>query len=132
MIENEIKKYSYSCMSNAKWRKLFSVINEQNLKLHKCVWKIVGNKEPQKGFVPDCSQLGDTFVGDCGALNGPLEYKFIEWVFIPRTTEYREYECAPVNSIDQDIEFVVEQLNSLGNFELELSSDGLKIFGYKP
>lgn len=67
-------------MSDAKWRKLFGVINDSNLKFANCVWKLVGESEPKNGFVPDLEQLGENYVGDCGALNGPFEFKRIEWI----------------------------------------------------
>ena len=79
MLENDLKQYSSSFMSNAKWRKLFTVINNGSTPLSVCVWKIVTDKEPKNGFLPDKEQLGDDYVGDCGALNGPFEFKVIEF-----------------------------------------------------
>ena len=132
MLDKEIAKFSYSCMSNAKWRKLFSVVNESNLKLAHCIWQLVGNDEPKNGFVPDYSEIGEDYVGDCGALNGPFEFKSIEWLLIPNKFGFRSYESAPMQFKTQELSHLVDQLKSLGTFELETSADGIKIYGYKP
>jgi len=92
----------------------------------------VGEKEPENGFIPDFSQLGDTFVGDCGALNGPFEYRIIEWLMLPRTIEYRKYQNAPLTRISQDFSGLVEKIQAIGQFEFDLNDEGLKIYGYKP
>ena len=132
MLEKEIAKFSYSCMSNAKWRKLFSVVNESNSELQNCVWKLVGEVEPKNGFVPDYDQLGEDYVGDCGALNGPFEFNRIEWLKLPTRIGYKPYEKAPTQFKTQDLSGLIEQLSSIGSFELEANSEGVTVYGYKP
>ena len=132
MLEKEIAKFSYSCMSNAKWRKLFSVIKESNLEMAHCVWKLVGEPEPKNGFVPDYEQLGENYVGDCGALNGPFEFKSIEWLKLLTRVSYKAYENAPTQFKTQDLTHLIEQLRSKGSFEIETNSDGITVYGYKP
>ncbi len=132
MLDKEIAKFSYSCMSNAKWRKLFSVVNESNLELGYCIWKLIGEKEPANGYIPDSEQLGEHYVGDCGALNGPFEFKRIEWLKLPSRVEFRPYEKAPVQFKTQELSGVLEQLDAIGSFEIESTSEGVTIYGYKP
>ncbi|GLO62927.1 hypothetical protein MACH09_34350 [Vibrio sp. MACH09] len=132
MLEKEIAKFSYSCMSNTKWRKLFSVVNESNLKLPNCVWKLVGEAEPKSGFVPDFGQLGEDYVGDCGALNGPFEFKRIEWLKLPTRIGFKPYEKAPTQFKMQEFSTIIEQLSSIGSFELDVNSEGVTVYGYKP
>ncbi len=132
VLEKDIAKFSYSCMSNAKWRKLFSVVNESNLELANCVWKLVGEPEPKNGFVPDYAQLGEDYVGDCGALNGPFEFKRIEWLKLPTRIGYKAYEKAPTQFKTQDLSHITEQLGSMGRFEIEANSEGITVYGYKP
>lgn len=132
MLENDLKKYSCSFMSNAKWRKLFSVINDRNIPLPSCVWKLVTDKDPQKGFIPDIEQLGDSYVGDCGALNGPFSFNTIEWLFLPSKVGHRHYEKAPVKYSYQNIEAIKNLIDSVGYFEYEITDEGIKIYGYKP
>ena len=119
-------------MSDAKWRKLFGVINESNLKFAHCVWKLVGESEPKNGFVPDLEQLGENYVGDCGALNGPFEFKRIEWLRLPTSIRYKSYDKAPAKVLTQDLSELLIHLNAIGNFELDENSEGITIYGYKP
>lgn len=119
-------------MSNVKWRKLFSVVNDSNLVLANCIWKLVGENETKNGFVPDYEQLGNDYVGDCGALNGPFEFKRIEWFKLPTSVGYKPYEKAPIQFQTQDLSGIIEQLNSIGNFEIDANTEGVTIYGYKP
>lgn len=131
VLEKDIARFSYSCMSNTKWKKLFSVVNEGNLELANCTWKLVDEAEPKNGFVPDCAQLGENYVGDCGALNGPFEFKRIEWLKLPTTLGYRMYEKGPIQFRTQNLSYITEQLRAIGNFEIEVSSEGITVYGYK-
>ncbi|GJL78027.1 MAG: hypothetical protein NPINA01_10160 [Nitrospinaceae bacterium] len=119
-------------MSNAKWRKLFRVINSQSLKLNGCTWKLVDQTEPETGFLPDHRQLGETYVGDCGALNGPFEFRAIEWISIPAKQGYRPYENAPLSYIHQNLNEVKKKIDSAGRYEYEITEEDIKIYGYKP
>ena len=131
-LEKILQKYTRSYMSNAKWRKLFSVVHERNLAFSHCVWKLVTESEPTPGHVPDIDELGDTYVGDCGALNGPFEFREIEWILIPRSHAFRRYENAPLEHKTQQFDSIVSQIESLGQFEYELTDEGLKVYGYRP
>jgi hypothetical protein len=82
--------------------------------------------------VPDLEQLRDTYVGDCGALNGPFEFREIEWILIPKRHGFRPYDNAPIKYLTQNIDDIVDRLQEVGQFEFELTSEGLKVFGYKP
>lgn len=132
MLENQLKQFSSSFMSNSKWRKIFSVINDGSIPLSACTWKLVTDNEPKKGFLPDIGQLGDDYVGDCGALNGPFSFKEIEWLFIPSMVGHRPYDKAPVKYEYQDIEKIKKLIDSIGQFEYESTDEGVKIYGYKP
>lgn len=132
MLGNDLKHYSSSFMSNSKWRKFFAVINNGSIPLSVCVWKLVTHKEPKNGFLPVQIQLGDDYVGDCGALNGPFSFREIEWLFLPSSIGFRPYEHAPIRHEYQDIDHIKNIIDGAGKFEYETSDDGLRIFGYKP
>ena len=132
MLENDIKKYSRSFMSNAKWRKLFRVVNRESSELNCCTWKLVDEKNPVSGFLPDYSQLGDTYVGDCGALNGPFGFRTIEWILLPAKHGYRPYDKAPWQYEYQNLNQVKERIDAVGQYAYEMTEEGLKIYGYKP
>ena len=131
MLENDLKRYSRSFMSNAKWRKLFTVVNQESLSLGGCTWKLVNDKDPISGKVPVCNTLGDTYLGDCGALNGPFDFKIIEWILLPAKHGYRRYDKAPMEYIHQNFDVVKERIDAVGQYECEMTEEGLKIFGYK-
>ena len=131
-LEKDIAKLSYACMSDAKWRKLFSVVNDSNLEISNCLWKLVGEPEARNGFVPDYDQLGEEYVGDCGALNGPFEFKRIEWLKLLFRFGYRPYENAPLQYKTQNLAHIVDRLKALGAYEMEEDSEGVTIYGYKP
>jgi len=124
-------KYSASFMSNAKWRKCFSIVNRNSLDIHICVWKLTDIDEPVQGLLPELDELGIDYVGDCGALNGPFDFSRIEWLLIPSTHSYQAYEKAPLTIVKQDVKKITRQLAALGQFEMEISSEGLKLYGYK-
>ena len=132
MLENDLKRYSSSFMSNSKWRKLFAVVNDGSTPLSACVWKLVTEKEPKNGFLPDIEQLGDDCVGDCGALNGPFSFKEIEWLFLPSKVGHQPYDKAPMKYEYQEIDKIKELIDSAGQFEYEATDEGVKIYGYKP
>jgi len=131
-LVNNLKKFSCSFMSNAKWRKLFSVVNENNTEFTNCQWKLVNDSDPVFGHLPDFDSLGDYYVGDCGALNGPFDFDLIEWLLVPTTLGYKPYEGSPVVYKNQSVTHLVEQLNAIGEFQIETVEGGIKIFGYKP
>jgi len=75
--------------------------------------------------------LSESYVGDCGALNGPFPFKAIEWLFLPHKFGYRNYDNAPMKYITQDLKEITQKIDSIGKFEYELTQDGLKIYVYK-
>ena len=131
-LDKEIARFSCAYMSNAKWRKFFGIVNDGSMDFTHCVWKLIARREPTQGHVPDLEQLGDTYVGDCGALNGPFEFREIEWIHIPKRHGIRPYDNAPIKYLTQNIDDIVDRLQAVGQFEFELTSEGLKVYGYKP
>lgn len=119
-------------MSNAKWRKFFQVFNVETVELNMCTWKLLNEDPPLPGHLPDYHHLRDDYVGDCGALNGPFEFRLIEWVLIPFKHGYQLYKKAPVEYTYQNLDKLIERLDTIGLFEYEMTEEGLKVYGYKP
>ena len=67
-------------MSNTKWLKAFDALEDAGLGGEPCLWKFVDDLEPCRGFLPERGQLNATGIGDCGAANGPFEFKTVEWL----------------------------------------------------
>jgi hypothetical protein len=58
----------------------------------------------------------------------PFEYRWLEWVFIPH-----EYKPHPgVGFIrKQDTEPLLNVINSVGQFEVEVSEEGIRLLAYR-
>ncbi|MCW8887324.1 MAG: hypothetical protein OQK12_19035 [Motiliproteus sp.] len=118
-------------MSNSKWRKLFTAINVDSVPINQCSWKLVTEDKSLDGHLPNARYLSEDHVGDCGALSGPFLFQEIEWVLLPRVVSFQRYEHAPIEHLNQNIEALKTLIDETGNFEYEISIDGLKIYGYK-
>ncbi|MCJ8349912.1 hypothetical protein [Moritella sp.] len=65
-------------------------------------------------------------------LNGPFEFKRIEWLELPNRIGHKPYENAPTQFKTQDLSRIIEQLNVIGSFEIDSDSESITIYGYKP
>ncbi|MCG7549250.1 hypothetical protein [Pseudoalteromonas sp. Of7M-16] len=64
-------------------------------------------------------------------LNGPFEFRRIEWLLLPHRVEFKPCENAPTQYKMQDLTPTLEYLSMFGCFEVEMDKVGLRIFGYK-
>jgi hypothetical protein len=73
---------------------------------------------------------------DCSLLSAPFyvqpSYRDIEWLEIPAEVTWRRYENAPLSRRKVNLSAIRSALESVGTFELEESSHGLRIYGYRP
>lgn len=122
-------KFDASFMSNTKWRKVFTVLSVVPLK--QAFWKYVDLDFELRTCFVDESDLMDRFIGDCGLAGAPLAYRRIEWVEIPRVGVDPCYENIPHMNFEQDVDRVVSILKSTGEFELEQTERGIRIYGHK-
>ena len=118
-------------MSNAKWRKAIAALEQAGLAGEPCLWKFVDAVEPYKGSLPLSSELNESGVGDCGAANGPCEFKSVEWLEIPHELRWRPYPNAPERSRRLPTRAGKAALEAAGEFKLVETSDGLRIVGYE-
>jgi len=117
-----------SFMFNAKWRKFFGVAANSSQAAWSGVWKLVGEAE-QVGSLPGPTDIWDTAVDGC--LNGPVDYHSIEWIEIPRQVAYHAYPNAPASFHTQDIFLFRNALIAVGQFQIEETERGLRVYGYK-
>ncbi|HHY0552576.1 TPA: DUF6678 family protein, partial [Vibrio parahaemolyticus] len=122
-------RFSVSLMSNAKWRKVFTVLDVSELMLNQCYWKFVDNDYEFLGWFTKSDELMEKYVGDYGS--GPFAYKRIEWLEIPKVGKPCGYENVPFKHWHQDIDEVLSILNSVGHFDTELTDRGLRIYGFR-
>ena len=118
-------------MSNAKWRYAFQALGGSSDWLHACTWKFVDQDNPVAGRIPDPEQLGESFVGDCGAANGPFDFKLIEWVEFPARVPWQPYDNAPLRYSEQDLAEVRRRLETVGLLEIEETPDALRLIAYR-
>lgn len=123
------RKFEVSFMSNAKWRKLFIAL--EPLQLKQAYWKFVDLDDELRDAFLDEEDLMDKFVGDCGVGGGPFAYRRIEWIEIPSIGKNYQYENIPYMNFSQDVAGVKSILRSIGEFEIEITDRGIRIYGHK-
>jgi hypothetical protein len=117
-----------SFMSDAKWRKFFDVAASNALAVWSGVWKLLSERE-QSGNFPGPADIWETAVDGC--LNGPVDYRSIEWIEIPRLATYSKYPNAPASFNSQDVASFLHALNAAGQFQIEETERGFRVYGYK-
>ena len=120
--------FSASLMSDAKWRKFFHVAADHAERVFAAIWKLIGDPEPIAGHLPLAADIWDTAVDGC--LNGPVEYKQIEWIEIPRNVPFRRFKNAPLIDRFQDLEAFKSALANVGQFPIVETEVGLRINGH--
>ena len=121
------QSFSASFMSNSKWRRLFLALAAPELGVNQLVWKFVGRELPVRGAAPDAECLGETIIRD--ASFAPFPYKEIEWIEIPRSNIRPCDESVPFKHRPQDPETAQRMLAALGQFEMALLPEGLRVYG---
>ena len=119
-----------SFMSNAKWFKFFTEIENKNNKPQSSFVKLLlddnkfsfhFSKFENEGFIDD-------------GVVGPFKYKEIEWISIPKVYEIERWnrgEKLKSEVILQPIDEIEKAMNSLGKFEYEKTETELIIYGYR-
>ena len=119
-------RFSSLLMSNTKWRRFFSVAAEIPAIAK---WKLVDESSPTQGGMPQPPDVWETSVDNC--LNGPVEYRDIEWIHLPSRVEYRKHPNALPSYHQQPLHELFDRLESIGKVPIEQQPDGATIYGYK-
>jgi len=121
-------KYAVSYMSDSKWRKLFTAVDEAGIKIERAVWRFIASDHAFNWGWPTACDLD--VVGMKDGRFQPFEYRWIESIFVPR--EYRPYgdEHVPHAARHQDVDGLVSVLRRAGKFMIEESPEGITILGY--
>ncbi len=122
-----------SCMNNAKWRKLFNAIEVSEKYIFPAEVKLLAEDKTypfsmNQGISPSGEYTKDS------AIQGPIAFKDIEWLYIPAQQEIERYnrdEKLQSEFIKYDIGKLKELIDSLGKYEYCFDENGLKIYGYK-
>lgn len=122
--------YSVSLMSDTKWRKFFDVLVGMHPAVGVTRMKLTYEEEPYDFAVPDRkAEIWESAID--GGPGGPVDYKHIEWINLPREWKWRKYENAPEETTVQEIDALIEALEAVGQFPVEATEDGVRIVGYK-
>jgi hypothetical protein len=124
-----VQSFSASFMSNSKWRRAFAALSSAELGLVQLAWKFVGREHAVRGAVPDAESLGETYVRDVGFSVFP--YKEIEWIEVPSLSVPWGYESLPLTHRPQNTIGAKKALEVVGHFEMTLSSEFLRVYGYR-
>lgn len=125
-IDNAISKFSELLMSNSKWVRLIEqIVNNANEVKKIQFKKVQSNKigelyiDGESIFEFDYWQTG--FEGN-NSFNDWLEYREIEYLIFPKTIDSQK---------NQDLDRISTLIKQVGEFDLELSNDELKLICYK-
>ncbi len=127
-IEKAISRFSQQLMSNSKWVRLIDKLVENIDKVKKVQFKkvqkdLIGelyfNEDTTFGF--DYSENG---LEEHNSLGGWLTFKEIEYLVFPRVIDLN-------NNIEQDLEQIMKLITNVGQYNLELNENTLKLICYK-
>ena len=121
------REYQSSYMSNAKWRKLYSALDIDEIVLDQILLKRVDREEPYISYMPKNEDIENLWVSE-GENDCNYFYKEIEWLELLKTANPSDI---PSQYYPQSIELAELIIKDLGHFEVEKTETGLKIYGYK-
>lgn len=130
-VDKEIaKQFLSSFMSNAKWRKILSLLHAANPELQ-LVWKFVGSRNNGVRYgLPVPEAMSETYLTSRFWF-GPCYYKEIEWLEIPLMAKPYGKEDLPITHKRQDVESLKSLLDRTGQWEVEVSPNGIRIYGHR-
>jgi hypothetical protein len=115
-------------MSNAKWRKLFCVIEEAEVSVGRCGIKFLRDDRVFVESTPGGEDLDNEGARDCFVC-GPFFFRDIEWMEWPRSYEDSRGPGLKPWVRTQDIEALREAIASAGRFDIESTSEHLRVYG---
>ena len=126
------KKYSAALMSDQKWKKFYLAMAEHGSQLCGIEYRFTDTDDVLTGIAPSASQVWDTAIDDpVDQAGGPIEYKHIESLAIPRVFRYHAYKNGPVVERGQDIETFLAALERIGQFPIALTDTHVVLSAYK-
>jgi hypothetical protein len=121
------KQYSASFMSNAKWEKLFRGLDTENILITHIILKRVDRKDPIITYMPKTEDIEGIWVSE-GKNDCNYFYKEIEWIELINV--YKPSNI-PSQYVHQTIELAASIISKIGQFEIESTDTGLRIYGHK-
>jgi hypothetical protein len=120
-------RFQLSCMSNAKWRKVFTAIAESAVDVRRCEFKCIDSDYVTvHSRAPQVSELLERRFTD--GLWQPFEYKWIEWFRFPR--QFQPYPGVGL-VVTQDVEALQTVIARAAQACVELDDQYLWLYGYR-
>ena len=127
-----LKKYSVALMSNHKWRKLFLVMAEYGADFAGIEYRFTDTDNVLYGFAPSKNQVWESAIDDpVEGAGGPVEFKHIESILIPKVYSYRAYNSAPLTERVLNLAPFINALSKVGEFPIFETSNGLVVRAYE-
>jgi hypothetical protein len=127
------RRFTASFMSDSKWRRLFTILARPDLGIRQALWKFVDLETPLRFGLPDTEDLAGKLSrsGWFFEPGGESPFKRIEWVEITRLDIPYGWEKIPHKHRQQNVDTAVALLEEAGQFELESTELGVRIYGYR-
>ena len=127
-IEKAVSRFSEHLMSNSKWVRLINKLVDNSEKIKKIKFKKVQLDKVGELYLEEDTTFGfdywqNGFEG-CNSLGGWLVYKEIEYLIFPRIVDKE-------SATEQDLNEIFNLIKSVGQFELEIDEEKVKLICYK-
>jgi hypothetical protein len=120
-------RFKLSCMSNAKWRKVFTAIATCGVEVRRCEFKCIDSAEVSvMPRAPLVRELMERRFAD--GMWQPFEYKWIEWFRFPR--QFKPHPGVGL-VVRQDVEALRDVIAGAAQACVELDDNYLWLFGYR-
>lgn len=120
-------RFKLSCMSNAKWRKVFTAIAESAVEVRRCEFKCIdSDRVTVKDRGPRVTELMESRFAD--GMWQPFEYKWIEWFRFPR--QFKPHPGVGL-VVTQDVETLRAVITAAAHACVELDDLYLWLYGYR-
>ena len=117
-IEKAISRFSQHLMSNSKWVRLINKLLENADKVLRIEFKKVLNDQIGELYLNEDTSFGFDYWQNGferhNSLGGWLTFEEIEYLVFPKLVSLN-------NKIEQDLETIMELINSVGQFSLDIS-----------
>jgi hypothetical protein len=127
-IEKAVSRFSEHLMSNSKWIRLIDKLVDNSKKIKKIEFKKVQLDKVGELYIEEDTTFGfdywqNGFEGH-NSLGGWLTFKEIEYLIFPKIVNKE-------SATEQDLNEIINVINSVGQFALEIDDEKIKLVCYK-
>ncbi|WP_365877452.1 DUF6678 family protein [Bosea sp. (in: a-proteobacteria)] len=123
------REFSHAHMSDTKWRKLFTAMDEAGVDLEQMIVKFIDVPEPKVMYFPSINALYQPYPWIDSFDFGPIELRSIEWMDIPAVARFPRLNNVPALETAQNLAAAEAVLLHL-NCNFAATPGGLRVIGY--